>query len=64
MEQKEQTAVEWLQSEIKKLNISVDGATQVSTIRIFEQAKKMEEQQRKQSYDNGYANGQLDLITE
>ena len=44
MEQK-QTAVEWLQSEIKKLNISVDGATQVSTIRIFEQAKEMEKQQ-------------------
>lgn len=40
-----QTAVEWLEQEIRKLNIKVDGAIQDSAIKILEQAKQMFEQQ-------------------
>jgi hypothetical protein len=39
-----QTAVNYLESEIKKLKIPVDSATQVSMIRIIEQALQMEKQ--------------------
>jgi hypothetical protein len=40
-----QTAVEWLESETKKLKILVDGVTQDLMIRILEQAKQMEKEQ-------------------
>ena len=40
-----QTAVEFYAKELEKLNIRVNGAIQVSAIRIFEQAKQMEKEQ-------------------
>ena len=40
-----QSSIEWLENEIKKLNIKVDGATQVSVIRIIEEAKEMHKQE-------------------
>ena len=60
MSNNKQTAVQWLVEKLKNYDSNM--------IELFEneiqQAKEMEKQQRKQSYDNGYANGQLDLITE
>lgn len=40
-----QTAVEFIETELKKLNIPTDSGTQVSVIRIIEQAKAMEKEQ-------------------
>lgn len=48
-----QTAVEWLEQEIKKLNIKVNGAIQVSAIRILEQALQMEKQQIIDAFGTG-----------
>ena len=58
----EQTAVEWLVSQLNK-----QGFTQVVTDEEINQAKAMEEEriknERKEAYDNGYANGQMDAYT-
>ena len=63
MSNNKQTAVEWLVGQmIYQMDIRIENTT--IGCELFEQAKEMEKQQRKQSYDNGYANGQLDLITE
>jgi hypothetical protein len=55
--------VEWLEQEIKKLNISVDGATQVSAIRIIETAKQIEKEQKETAkilgHQEGYKRGYL-----
>ena len=45
-----QSSIEWLVNEIKKLNIKVDGATQVSAIRIIEEAKEMHKQEAIDAY--------------
>lgn len=47
------TAVEWLEQEIKKLNIKVDWGIQDSAIKILEQAKKMDYEQKKAAWKNG-----------
>jgi len=52
-----QTAVEWLEQEIRKLNIKVDGAIQDSAIKILEQAKQMEREQHKDTWDAGMSEG-------
>ena len=49
-----QTAVEWFESEAKKLKIPVDGVTQDSMIRILEQAKQMEKEQIMDAWSNGF----------
>ena len=54
----EQTAVEWLISQLNK-----EGFAQVVTDEEIEQTKEMEKKQRRESYDNGYANGQMDAYT-
>ena len=45
------TAVEFLEQEIKKLNISVNGANQELAINIIEQAKALEKQQIIEAYN-------------
>lgn len=50
----QKTAVEWLEQEIKKLNIKVNGAIQVSAIRILEQAKQREKEQKEEEYKRGW----------
>lgn len=61
MEQtKKQTAVEWLIDMISYT--SKDTYSAMVSSNFFEQAKEMENQQSKEKYDNGYANGQRDLI--
>ncbi len=55
----QQTAVEWLEQEIRKLNIKVDGAVQDSAIKILEQAKQMEREQ----IENAYWDGGQDVPT-
>lgn len=47
---KQKTAVDWLIDEIEKLRIQVSGDTQVSAIRVFEQAKELEKQQTIDAY--------------
>lgn len=60
MEQtKKQTAVEFA---IQKLEKFIVKGNQIAVEAILEQAKEMENQQLKEKYDNGYANGQRDLI--
>ena len=61
MENNKQTAVEWLEREIEE---NFDFTIYNKLFELFEQAKEMENEQRKESYDNGYANGQMDLITD
>jgi hypothetical protein len=54
---KEQTSVEWLEEKFNRLNgqlIDLD----------FERAKEMEKKQRRESYENGYINGEMDAYTE
>lgn len=40
-----QTAVEFIETELRKLNIPINSGIQVSVIRILEQAKEMEKEQ-------------------
>ena len=47
------SSIEWLENEIKKLNIKVDGATQVSAIRIIEEAKEMHKQESEFMFECG-----------
>ena len=56
------TAVEWLESRIKVL-IPEDIGSQLMFKSNIEKAKVMEEEQRREVYDNGYINGQMDLVT-
>lgn len=49
----QQTAVEFIETELVKLNIPTDSGTQVSVIRIFEQAKQMEKMQIVKAHDDG-----------
>ena len=55
--QNKMTAVEWLLEKYKSQNTLLFADD-------FNQAKEMENEQRKESFDNGYANGQMDLITD
>ena len=48
---KQQTAVEWFQSQI--INI-VNGNCELSEIEIFEKAKSMEKEQIEKAMDDGY----------
>jgi hypothetical protein len=52
----EQTAVEFLLEKYKSQNTLLFAED-------FEQAKEIEKKQRRESYDNGYANGQMDAYT-
>ena len=54
-----QTAVEFA---IQKLEKFIVKGNQIAVETILEQAKEMEKQQLKEKYNNGYANGQRDLI--
>jgi len=45
------TSIEWLRNELIKLNIKVDHGTQVSIIRIFEQAKEMHKAEILKAFD-------------
>ena len=54
MENNKQTAVEFIETELRKLNISTDSGTSVSVIRILEQAKEMHKQQILNAFRNGY----------
>jgi hypothetical protein len=56
----EQSAVEWIESYLLKFN---DISNNLRIRKAFEQAKEMEKKQRRESYDNGYANGQMDAYT-
>ncbi len=56
--EKQMTAVEWL---IKQ--IDDNGFIKFATNEQIEQAKVMEEEQRVESYKNGYINGQMDAYT-
>ena len=57
-----QTAVEFIETELRKLNISIDSGIQVSVIRILEQAKEMEKEQMNAIFDKGYKCGIEDYI--
>jgi len=46
------TAVEWYNEEINKLNVGNDA--RVFIAKLFDQAKKMEFEQRKKDFVNGY----------
>jgi hypothetical protein len=46
------TAVEWYNEEINKLNVGNDA--RVFIAKLFEQANKMEFEQRKKDFVNGY----------
>lgn len=48
----EQTAVEFIETELRKLNISTDSGTSVSVIRILEQAKQMQDEQMQLIWNN------------
>lgn len=56
---KKQTAVEFA---IQKLEKFIVKGNQIAVEAILEQAKAMEAEQHKEKYDNGYINGQRDLI--
>ncbi len=65
METNKQTAVEWLiekTTESGHLWITDKPYSMDELSLIIEKAKEMENQQLKEKYDNGYANGQRDLI--
>ena len=51
--EKEQSAVEFIETELRKLNISTDSGTSVSVIRILEQAKAMEKEQITNAFGEG-----------
>ena len=57
---KKQTAVEWLYEQFKEGRHHTDKEYE----KIFIQAKEMENKQRRESYDNGYINGEMDAYTE
>ncbi len=61
---KKQTAVEWLVSQLYRysFNQPIDLGVWQELRDLAEKAKEMEKQQLKEKYDNGYANGQRDLI--
>ena len=62
MENKQQTAVEWLYNNLKS-HFEYDGDLLEVIQYSFEQAKQMEKEQRVESYKNGYANGQMDAFS-
>ena len=59
MKTKKQTAVEFAVAKLEKF---IPSDNQIAFETILEKAKEMENQQLKEKYDNGYANGQRDLI--
>jgi hypothetical protein len=67
---KQETAVEWLVKELNKetgIISFVDGCDdeyKSLILSIIERAKEMEKKQRRESYDNGYINGEMDAYTE
>jgi len=52
MSNKKQTAVEWLESEMLKPNLSMKD--------IFNQAKEMDKQQKIEAYNQGYRDAEND----
>jgi len=53
MSNKKQTAVEWLESEMLKPNLSMKD--------IFNRAKAMHKQQKIEAYNQGYRDGENDV---
>jgi hypothetical protein len=58
---KQKTAVEFV---VEKLEKFIEPGNQIAISIILEEGKQMEKEQRVESYDNGYANGQLDIISQ
>ena len=55
-----QTAVEWLGYELNtKLFYNISDELWIEVYKIFEQAKSMEKEQIKESYELGWVNGDL-----
>jgi TRAP-type C4-dicarboxylate transport system substrate-binding protein len=54
----QKTAVEWLAEQVNSAKWKSADVTDRKA--IIEQAKEMELEQRKESYKNGFVNGQLD----
>jgi len=59
--EKKQSSVEYLMEMIKLNN--KDFYAMLFEDKVFEQAKAMHQEEKKESYDNGYANGQMDAFT-
>jgi hypothetical protein len=55
---KQQTAVEWFNEEINKLNVGTDA--RVFIAKLFQQAKEMEKEQIKDACQQGFYDG-LDI---
>jgi hypothetical protein len=61
MENKQQTAVEWLENELDNiLYLDLFHSEWKKVTKAIEQAKAMEKQQILQSYNQGYRNGTID----
>ena len=56
------TAVEWLINKLNLFNITKEEHYEIFC-QIELEAKEMEEEQRVESYKNGYVNGQMDAFT-
>ena len=61
MSEKKQNSIEWLFNQMG--NVLAGYVTELTTQEILDQAKEMRQKELKESYDNGYANGQLDAFT-
>jgi hypothetical protein len=60
--EKQMTAVEWLINKLNLFNITKEEHYEIFC-QIELEAKEMEEEQRVESYKNGYVNGQMDAFT-
>jgi len=54
---KQQSAVQWLETNFPKIGKSIDTATSLEIHVKFQQAKRMHEQQIKDAYEKGETNG-------
>ena len=61
MENKEQTAVEWLEIELEKLWVK-KYLSPITIKPLIEQAKEMEKQQLDEYYHGGYADARKDIL--
>jgi len=65
MSNKKQTAVEWLMPKILELNLQLSlrrisqRNCELEILRLFEQAKEMDKQQKIDAYNQGRHNGQV-----
>jgi hypothetical protein len=61
MSEKKQNSIEWLFNQMS--NVLAGYVTELTTQEILDQAKEMRQKELKESYDNGYANGQMGAFT-